>query len=262
VTRINLLPPERIKERKKGIGPQRNYLWLVIALPLLILVLMVVWWFSMSSDMNRKTEALDQANKELSDIQAKSASLQKYQERQNQINQIQTTVVQALSGRIYWARILNNIAITCPTNIWLTSIDASSSVTAGTAAGSVTFDGDATQCPNRLLPGFSPGMLDYHPDFRPIAGWLERMAQIEQFQRVWLTTCVPDFIGAAPTGVEPGSYVTSPTGTYVIRFSSTATINVAKATVGSTTKAATSSTGTSSGGSSSSSASSSTGGSQ
>jgi len=246
VTKINLLPPERIKQRKKGIAPQRNYLWLVIALPLLVLVLMGIWWFSMSSDLNRKTEALNQANKELSDVQAKTASLQKYQERQNQINQIQSTVVQALSGRIYWARILNNIAITCPTNIWLTSIDAASSASGSTVTGTVTFQGAATQCPNRLLPGFSPGMLDYHPDFRPIAGWLERMSQIEQFQRVWLASCEPDFIGAVPSGVDPGSFVTSPTGTWVVRFSSTATVNVAKAAVGTPVTAAPSSSGTSS----------------
>lgn len=188
------------------------------------------------SSMNRQNEALNTANKDLADIQAKTAALKKYQDRANQIAQTEKTVVQALSGRVYWARILNNVAIMCPLNIWLTSLDGSSTVsTSGTTAGvsgTVTFQGYATQCPNRLLGGFEPGMLDYHPDYRPIAGWLERMAQIEQFSRVWLASAEPDFIGSLPQGADPGSIVTSPNGSWVIKFSSTATLNVKTAAIG------------------------------
>lgn len=48
MTRINLLPPERVKERRRrGAPSQRSYLWLVIALPVLVAVLMGIWYFSM-----------------------------------------------------------------------------------------------------------------------------------------------------------------------------------------------------------------------
>ncbi len=236
MTRINLLPPERVKERRRrGAPAQRSYLWLVIALPVLVALLMGIWYFSMSSSLNRQNEALNTANKDLADIQAKTAALKKYQDRANEIAQTEKTVVQALSGRIYWARILNNVAIMCPLNIWLTSLDgsstASSSDTTTGVSGTVTFQGYATQCPNRLLGGFEPGMLDYHPDYRPIAGWLERMAQIEQFSRVWLASAEPDFLGS-PGSADPGSIVTSPNGNWVIRFSSTATLNIKTAAIG------------------------------
>ena len=228
MTRINLLPPERIKERRRGAVSERNYLWLVIAMPLLVLVLVAFWWFSMSSEINSKKEELDQAKTELAVLQAKTAALEQFKQRQDEIKQIEASVVQVLAGRVYWARILNNVAIMCPLNVWLTSMNCQNT----TDAGTVAFEGQATQCPNRLLGGFFPGMRDYHPDFRPVAGWLERMAQIEQFQRVWLANATPTLIGSVPEGVDPGTFVTSPAGTWVINFSSTATLDMKTAAIG------------------------------
>ena len=244
MTKINLLPPERIKAKRASrvTTGGRNYLWLVILLPVLVLLLMVAWWFSLGSELNRKKDALAQANKELADLQAKNAALQQYKARKDQIASIEQTVVKALSGRVYWARILNNIAIMCPKDVWLDSLNGTS--TAGT--GTVVFSAYVTQCPNRLLGGFFPGMKDYHPDYKPIAGWLDRMAQIEQFQRVWLSTAEPSFIGSVPVtpeGVPPieaGTIVTSPTGSWVVKFASTATLNMKPAALGTSTASATS----------------------
>ncbi len=225
MTRINLLPPEKIKQKRGRL--ERNYLWVVIAAPLVVLLLVFAWWLSMGGEMGRKEEALKQANQELTDLQAKTNALKQYKDRQQEIATREATVVQALSGRIYWARILNNIGIMCPLNIWLTTVSGTSSGN----TGQVNFEGRATQCPNRLLSGFYPGMLDYHPDFRPIAGWLERMAQIEQFERVWLASADPTFVGDTG-GQVPSTYVSSPTGAWVIRFTSSATLNMKTAALG------------------------------
>lgn len=225
MTRINLLPPEKIKERRGRV--ERNYLWLVILGPALVLVLVGVWWFSMNGEMNSKEEALRQANRELADMQARTSALKQYKDRQTEIASREATVVQALSGRVYWARILNNIGIMCPLNVWLNSINA----TASGGTGQVQFEGRATQCPNRLLGGFYPGALDYHPDFRPVAGWLERMSQIEQFERVWMSSAEPNYLGDS-TGVDQGNVVVKPDGAWVIRFSSTAALNMKTAAIG------------------------------
>jgi Tfp pilus assembly protein PilN len=252
LTKINLLPPERIKAKRAPRAPsERNWLWLVIAAPLVVLVLMLLWWFSMNADYNRKEEALNQAKKELADLQAKNASLQQYKARKDQIAQIEQTVVTALSGRVYWARILNNVAIMCPGDVWLNTLDGTSEGGAGT----VVFDGYVTQCPNRLLGGFFPGMKDYHPDFKPVARWLERMAQIEQFARVWLTSAEPTFLGSVPEAaegqpeVDMGSFVNAPTGSWVVKFNSTATLNMKTAALGTpATGSATTGTASSGGG--------------
>ncbi|MBU4175511.1 MAG: hypothetical protein KKB90_08255 [Actinobacteria bacterium] len=200
MTRINLLPPEKIKT-KRGMG-ERSYLWLVIALPVILLVVMGLWYFSLNSQMTEKNKALEAAKVELADIQAKNQQLQQYKERQEQIASIENMAVTTLKDRVYWARIMNNIAIMCPTDIWLTSITAN-------AESGVTFAGYAMQCPNRDYCGY--GIYPHYPDYRPIAGWLDRMAQIGEFKTVWLSSATPIHHGAvctAPAGVETETVTT------------------------------------------------------
>ena len=229
MTKINLLPPERVKARRAP--AERSYLWLVIALPAAVLVIMGVWFFMLGGQLNNKNKALEEAKAELADKQAKTASLQQYKARKDEISKIEQTVVSALQGRVFWARILNNVAIMCPNNIWLTSLEGSSA--GGT--GTVNFEGYALQCPNRMMGGFYPGVLDFHPDYRPIAGWIERMGQIDEFALVWLSSADPQLLGATAaetTSTAPGVYSTI--GSWTIKFSSTATLDMDKATVGGT----------------------------
>lgn len=237
MTRINLLPPERVKERR-GVAAQHNYLWVTIVIPVVVLLLVGFWWFSLGSQIKNKDEALKKADEDLKDVQAQVQALQKYATRAQEIAAAQATVLTALGGRVYWARILNNVALFCPTNIWLTSLNGTSS---GGTAGTVTFDGMALQCPNRDLAGFAPGVLDYHPDYRPIAGWLERMAQIEQFARVWLTSAEPTFFindeNAEESDPPPPTTFTS-TGQWLMHFTSTATLNMTTAAIGTKPQAA------------------------
>jgi len=221
MTKINLLPPEKVKARR---GPaQSSYLWLVILLPVLVLVVIVLLYFSASSKVSQKKEALKNAQTELADWQAKNAALQTYKTRQDQITQLESSVVTALQGRVYWARILNNVAITMPSDIWLSSLNGVSGE--ASSAGNVTFAGYALQCPNRNLGHF----YGYFPDYRPIANWLERMATITEFQKVWLSTAVPARQGVNEVHTSSDTVVT---GSPVIQFNSVATLNMATAAIG------------------------------
>lgn len=232
MTRINLLPPEKLREKRVTGG--RSYVWLLIVIPLIVIVAMGFWYFTVSSKSGEKDKALKAAKAEFADWQAKNQELEKYRLRQEEIVRIEQTVVAALQDRVYWARILNDIAIMCPYDIWLTSL--SGQATEG--SGDVSFEGYALQCPNRIHTGwFSAGLPQHFPDYRPIAYWLERMAQIVEFQKVWLSSAEPTQLGtggAAATTTTPGSTtgeITS-TGTWVMRFSSQATLNKETATIG------------------------------
>lgn len=219
MTRINLLPPEKVKERGRGAG--RGMIVLLFVLPLLVLALMGYLWFSANSRVNDKKQVLEQTEQELETVKAKTAALQQYKERQQEIQRIEGTVIQALQGRVFWARILNEIAIMCPNDIWLTSLNG----TSAQGGGQVSFEGYALQCPNRtwMYGSFYP----YLPDYRPIAGWLERMAQILEFDRVWLSGAEPTQHGGGTTST--GEIIP---GTWLIRFSSTAYLDMDTATIG------------------------------
>lgn len=235
MTRINLLPPEKIKVKRKP--AERSYLWLVILLPLIAVVLIVVLYMSANSKVAQKEAALKEAQAELTDWQNRNAQLQQYKTRQDEITQLESSVISALQGRVFWARILNNVAITCPTDIWLTSLVGISGD--ASTAGTVVFQGYALQCPNRdNLKWLYP----YLPDYKPIANWLERMATINEFARVWLSNAEPTRQGTEmEVTVDTFGFVNWPetiltvtehTGTRVISFGSTATLNMNTATIG------------------------------
>ncbi|MHB8895122.1 MAG: PilN domain-containing protein [Candidatus Geothermincolia bacterium] len=242
MTKINLLPPEKIKAKRKP--AERSFWWLLVVLPVFVLVILAFLYFGASSQVATKNKQLKEAQQELTDWQNKNTALQQYKNRQDQITTLESSVVGALQGRVYWARILNNIAINCPTDIWLSVLNGTSGE--ATSAGTVEFSGFALQCPNRdNLTRFYP----YFPDYKPIANWLERMAQITEFQRVWLSTAAPARQGSEPEMMLnwPFKRTTSETnalmpyaatenlnftGVRVIQFTSTATLNMETATIG------------------------------
>jgi len=232
MTKINLLPPEKIRVRRKP--AERSFLWLVIALPLLVVIVLALLYFQANGKVSQKEQQLKQAQQDLTDIQNKNAALQQYKTQQDKVTQLQNSVVTVLKGRVFWARILNNIAINCPTDIWLTQLSGTSEAT----TGRVTFAGYALQCPNRdNLTRFYP----YFPDYKPIANWLERMSQIVEFQSVWLSSAVPARQGSEPNDINGWTFQTTTNpapksidlvGERVIQFNSTATLNLATAAIG------------------------------
>ena len=236
MTRINLLPPEKIKKKRVGAGrtpSARSYWWLLVVLPVIVAVALGFWYFTLNSQMKDKEKALAEAKTELADWQAKNQALQQYKSRQEQIASIEQVAVKALQGRVYWARILNDIAIMCPKDVWLNSLNGSSS---GGTSGTVTFEASALQCPNRWFPGF---YYPYYPDYKPVANWLERMAQVREFQRVWLSGAQPTPQGPVVTIPWDLPDVKSQTiSNYIIRFSSTANLNMETATVSGAKQAA------------------------
>ncbi|MDD5747622.1 MAG: hypothetical protein PHP64_00980 [Actinomycetota bacterium] len=227
MTRINLLPPERVKEKRR-VAPARSYVWLLIVLPLIAIVIVVFWFMSMNGKISEKTKLRDEANQELSEWQAKVSSYKKYEEMETGIKTKTTNALGALKGRVYWARILNEVAIMCPTDIWLTSLTGTSQQG---QSGTVQFAGYALQCSSRIVPGRS---YPYLPDYRPIASWLERMAQIAEFQKIWLSNAAPTQVGVNPAVVATTTETTTTqtTGYWVISFGSTATLNMNTAIVG------------------------------
>ncbi|MBN1288884.1 MAG: hypothetical protein JXA49_04525 [Actinobacteria bacterium] len=276
MTKINLLPPEKIK--KKVGAPGGNLIWLALALPLIVLIAIGVWWFSLGSQVSEKDDEIKSTKQELQDWQAKNKALEQYEVRLQEIKAKEQVVVRAVSGRIYWARILLNIADFCPNDIWLVSINCSSSENEGT----VDFQGYAKQCRNRwnkniddllmVVPGtpdwrrdlhpdnrFHPegtmdGYYTYYPDYRPVANWIEKMEQIEQFARVWVSSAQPEWHAFAAATVlykvplkepvydpvtgellgyeEVYSYYDVDEGDYVMSFSSTANLDMPNAAIG------------------------------
>lgn len=221
MTRINLLPPEKIKVKRKA--SERSYIWITILIPAVILLLIALLYVQASGKVGQKEKAVQEAKTELADWQAKNSKLQEYKSKQDEVTALEGVIVSALQGRVYWARVLNNVAIMIPSDIWLTQLSGSSEGSSGT--GNVNFSGYALQCPNRNLGGF----YGYYPDYKPIANWLERMATIPEFARVWLSSATPTRQGTTSVQITAEQSVT---GSRVIQFQSTAYLKMETAAIG------------------------------
>lgn len=219
MTRINLLPPERVKVKKikpSAAKGERSYWWMLLVFPLIVAGILGFWYFSLNSKVNEKNKALEAAKAELQDWQSKNQQLQQYKARQDEVLQLTSSIAGALSGRIYWARILNEIAIMCPKDVWLTSLSG--------GEDGVEFSCVALQCKNR----YHKGHYIWYPDYRPVANWLDRMAQIIEFSRVWLGAATPVRTGTSGDVTPEGEMA----GPWTITFSSKATLNLETAALG------------------------------
>ncbi|PKQ28443.1 MAG: hypothetical protein CVT63_02785 [Candidatus Anoxymicrobium japonicum] len=232
MTRINLLPPEKIKVKRKP--SERSYLWLAIVFPVIAIVAIAMLFVQVNGKIAEQDKALKDKKAELAEWQSKNVALQQYKDRQDVILKLESSVTAALSGRVYWARILNNIAITVPSDIWITLLNGTAEE--GGTGGSVDFTGFALQCPNR---NNKVHVYPYLPDYKPIANWLERMATVPEFARIWLASATPARAGTANeilidnfiSTITPTITTTEQTGTRVIQFTSQAKLNPETATV-------------------------------
>ncbi len=160
-------------------------------------------------------------------LQAQVSSLGTVQADQLQVDAIKTQVTGLLQGDVSWGRLLQGIARTIPSDVWLTgfqgniakaSSGAAPSAAAQTAAGlsgntSAAPTGNAAVTP--AVAGAGPsGSITFTAsglDFTSVAAWLQRVSGIPSFSNVWVSSATRP----APTPGQPA----------VVTFTSSATFN-------------------------------------
>lgn len=165
-TLINLLPPE-VQEKRRA---ERTVVYIVVALTALVVLLVVIYLIN--------GLRVIEAQGRLAEIKAKNAKLeasitefQIYEKRRNEVIERQKLVKQALVGEVLWHRILNEVSMVIPTDVWL-----------------VDFTGDPSA--GVSMTGFSPDYAFDAPDVghKPVAKWLVRLGEINEFKDIWLNS--------------------------------------------------------------------------
>jgi Tfp pilus assembly protein PilN len=152
VPRVNLLPPE-ILERRRFVKVQRR-----LGAAVVVTIMACVggtWWAA---------QGVGDARSDLDAAEATGQSLATEKARYNevpkviaQVKAVRDTRAKAMSADILWYRVLNDLALSTPHSIWLTSVqftvaDANAAAPAAASAdplsptrvGSVTLGGKAT----------------------------------------------------------------------------------------------------------------------
>ena len=183
---INLLPPEILEKRK---AESRRLVFLAVGLT--IIALFGLMWAFLALFVGIKTGEVASAQQQAASLRAQAASFKVFEDRAADLAAREAVAGRALDGRISWSRLMGDLSLVLPPDVWLNSLDGvqrmDNAGAAAPAAGSTS--GHAAPAATLTLAGFS---LDEPVDkanggFKSIAQLLVRLNDLDQLSNVWLT---------------------------------------------------------------------------
>ena len=181
VARVNLLPPEiaeraRVRRVQAGLGAAVGVSVLVVG----------ALYFLQVAKVNDAQEDLDLAKREGVVLAQRRAELQSVADTYAAVAAKEAVLRAALAQDISWSSYLNDLMLTIPDNVWLTSVAVSQSLGAAAPApvpsgplsiGTVTFS----------------GMAFDHDD---VATWLEVLSRQRGYGNPYFTSSVEQDLGS------------------------------------------------------------------
>jgi Tfp pilus assembly protein PilN len=171
VTRINLIPPEILQNRKD----EQRWKWIALAGAAGAAVLVMFWAF-MALQVTASTAEVDSIVQEVSGLEAQAAQFQVFQRAEADLKVRKDATVAAEAGAIEWARMLYELGLVLPKDIYLTAFTGT--------------DGGIGSPSDVSLTGKAVDKLDDSPDngYKSVAKMLVRLADLDQLDSVWLST--------------------------------------------------------------------------
>jgi hypothetical protein len=205
--RINLLPPEIVQKRKD----EKRWRWVafggvvafvIVGLVFAVLQLQVAGKQYEVSSVRQQAEALKQ----------KADKFKIFQDKKTDLETRKQIAAGALAGRTDWSKVLSEICLVLPSDIYLTRIGAMEPKMAPPTTGKVSIDGKALDYPNDV------------PDvgYKSVAKLLVRLAELDDIENVWLTYSSKPVLATS----QPDTSTTPASAGYYILFSLTSEISV------------------------------------
>ena len=179
--RINLIPPEILQNRKD----ERRWKWMALAGGIIAAVLVMFWAF-MALQVTASVAEVDSIVAEATGLESQAAQFQVFQKTEADLALRKNAVTAAKAGAVDWARMLYELGLVLPKDIYLTSFTGADGGVGG--ASSVNLAGEAVD------------KVSDSPDngYKSVAKMLVRLADLEQLDSVWLSsTSVPDLAAGA-----------------------------------------------------------------
>jgi len=146
-----------------------------------LMALLAVPTIARQNDLDAAKRDLEEVRAQNDEIQAQIDALADAQQKQAQLDVLRAQLTSLLSTDVSWARMLQEISMTIPGDVWLTSFQGQVTVQGGGAVG------DATDSPGPLSAisgtvNFSATGLDYPS----VAAWIQRMSTMRSFTQLWV----------------------------------------------------------------------------
>ncbi|WP_426566856.1 PilN domain-containing protein [Angustibacter sp. McL0619] len=195
LARVNLLPPEIEQGRKL----KRTQALLGVGLAAVVVVMAGVY-LTQVSDRQKAENELASAKAETVRLQAEQTKYADVPHTIEAIDAAETARSTAMAQDVEWYRTLNNLSLTLPAHVWMTSLNVSVAAPTTAAAG-------ATVTPTTTGIGSVSiqGVAMDHPD---VATWLDVLGRQPGMSDAYFSTSAKGLIGE----------------TSVVNYSSTATL--------------------------------------
>lgn len=188
MVRINLLPRELIERRRW----ERFYpiVFVIAAIAFAVVLLVVLGQFLLVQTQRRNLQATQNAAQEFAK-QAQDFAI--FTQREDALKARVKVAQGALSGRIDWARLANEVSLVLPDEVWVTNI-------AGDQVSGMNLSGNT--------PYMDPASAD--EGFKSVAKTLVRLSALPELYDVWLTN-------AASTTFPVTTLQTDPVVTFSVK---------------------------------------------
>ena len=164
MVKINLLPPE-IQERRKW---DRFYpiVFVVAAIAFVAIGLVAAGLFV---TINAEQANIQQTKDEIAKLNAQAEQFAVFEQKEQDLEDLQTVATDALAGRINWAQIANEISLVLPDEMWL-----------------LTMLGNEDT--GMQLSGYTPNSNPASPDesYKSIAKMMVLLNSLPEIYDVWL----------------------------------------------------------------------------
>jgi Tfp pilus assembly protein PilN len=213
VIRINLLPPEIGRKRRD----EERWRWVIlgaIVAGVLLAGVFIVLQLQVSARQGEVAAVKQQAE----GLQQSAARFQVFQEKQADLENRKRVADTALAGRLDWSKLLSEVALVLPPDIYVLRLGLTEPKAAVVRAGAGS--SEAAQVGKIALDGRALDFPNDVPDlgYKSIAKLLVRLADLDQVMNVWLTQSTKP---AAPVTTAGG---TAPTVEQYIIFAMSADI--------------------------------------
>jgi Tfp pilus assembly protein PilN len=206
---VNLIPPEdRRGDRAATRTGALPYLVLGGLAAALVAVTAVVYTGSQISDREANVAELEIREREAS---ARAEALRPYAEFASLSAAREATVTSLSQSRFDWERVMRELSLVLPSDVWLTELT-------GSVAPGITIEGGADVKLRDSVSGPALAIVGCAASHEAVAGFLEALKDIDGVTRVGIATDERDASSATPQASSSGSQTDCRTRKFISRF--------------------------------------------
>ncbi|MDQ6650896.1 MAG: PilN domain-containing protein [Actinomycetota bacterium] len=186
--RVNLLPPEiaqRVRLRKLQGG--------MLAAVVVAVGIVAALYVGATTNKNTARQQLSVQQVEQSKLQGQVAQLQNVSAVYAQVAAREAMLRTAMGQEVQWSHYLNDLSLSMPNNVWLTSFSVAQTGSAGTTAAPAASAGAPDPGIGRVTVA---GVGLAHPD---VANWLESLAKEKGYSNPYFSNSTEGLIGTRKT---------------------------------------------------------------